>query len=380
MSDLVRSVRWLVIPAAVFLLIMIGLALSAEPPPETDDQARGEGSSADQADPADDSASPTPPPPQTGTEELSTEPPSVTISSGDATIEVRFDPDGVARVSAEGQDGEFDLVPGTGSGLLVSQDDNPDGDAGGGLEPVPPGMLGPDDLGLTPTDRGVELNAPGNPPIELRPDGRLGGVSATEFDGDDVTSLDGDGGLVTLADGTTVNPIELPGDGTEVAIAVAARELPWRWIATTIAALAVASALTGYLLHRNHVEPALAATMSLDWAADGAEDLDGFLKRLAADPDPNRAIRLAFHAVEQGLSGLPMRAATETPFEWHRRVSETVPAVEHVLGEICDLYARARFAPGRATGDDRLEMIDHLRDLVHGTHTPQPTGPVEAYG
>ena len=96
------------------------------------------------------------------------------------------------------------------------------------------------------------------------------------------------------------------------------------------------------------------------------------VERLAADPDPTRAIRLAFHAVEQGLSGLPVRRDEETPFEWHRRASDTVPAVEATLGRICDLYAKARFAPGRATEQDRRDMIADLRRLVGGTHTPQP--------
>ncbi len=359
-SGLVRSTRWVVIPAAVFLLVMVGLALSAAPRPE-----------ADQAQPSE-QPGPDPrnlPPPEPSANQTSADPPSVTITGDDGSIVVRFDPDGVARASVEESDGEYDLVPGTSSGIRLTSD--------GTLEPVPPGIIGPDDLGLTPTDRGVDLLAPGNPTVELRPDGRAGGVSATEFDGDTVTPLTGLDGTVALNDGTTISPIELPGESTATVIA-APRTLPWRWIAATIGALAVASALTGYLLHRNHVEPTFSVTMTLDWATDGAEDFDGFLDRLAADPDPTRAIRLAFHAVEQGLSGLPVRSETETPFEWHRRASDTVPAIETTLGRICDLYATARFAPGRATEQDRRDMIDHLQRLVHGTHTPRPAGAVEA--
>ncbi|MDH5519162.1 MAG: DUF4129 domain-containing protein [Acidimicrobiia bacterium] len=356
MSGLVRSARWLVIPAAVFLLVMIGLALSAAPRPESGEQELPN----EQADPASDNL---PPPPEPSAQESVTEPPSVTIAGEDGTVEIRFDPDGVARASVEGQEGEFDLVPGTSSGVRVTPD--------GTLEPVPPGMIGPDDLGLTPTDQGVDVHAPDNPLVELRPDGRTGGVSATEFDGNTVTPLTGPDSTVVLDDGTTITPIELPGDGVAIVVATP-REMPWRWIATTIAALAVASALTGYLLHRKHVEPTLAVTTTLDWATDGSEDFEGFLERLAADPDPTRAIRLAFHAVEQGLSGLPVRRDEETPFEWHRRASDTVPAVEATLGRICDLYAKARFAPGRATEQDRRDMIADLRRLVGGTHTPQP--------
>ncbi|MDH4279170.1 MAG: hypothetical protein OEW83_13925, partial [Acidimicrobiia bacterium] len=176
MSGLVRSARWLVIPAAVFLLVMIGLALSAAPRPESGEQELPN----EQADPASDNL---PPPPEPSAQESVTEPPSVTIAGEDGTVEIRFDPDGVARASVEGQEGEFDLVPGTSSGVRVTPD--------GTLEPVPPGMIGPDDLGLTPTDQGVDVHAPDNPLVELRPDGRTGGVSATEFDGNTVTPLTG---------------------------------------------------------------------------------------------------------------------------------------------------------------------------------------------
>lgn len=349
------------IPAAVFLLVVVGLALSAAPRPES-------GASEQPSEETDSEIGDLPPPEPTS-DQSEAEPPTITISGAEGSIEVRFDPDGVARAGVEGIDGEYDLVPGTGSGVRITDE--------GTLEPVPPGMIGPDDLGLTPTEQGVDLHAPDNPLVELRPDGRTGGVSATEFDGETVTPLTGPDGTVALNDGTTISPVELPAVGAGSIVVAGPRDLPWRWIATTIAALAITSALTGYLLHRNHVEPSLAATMTLDWATDGTEDIDGFLERLAADPDPTRAIRLAFHSVEQGLSGLPVRRDEETPFEWHRRASDIVPAVESTLGRICDLYAKARFAPGRATDDDRHAMIADVRHLVHGAHTPQPTGPVE---
>ncbi len=366
MSGLVRSVRWLVIPAAVFLLVMVGLALVSAPQPESGERSQP----SPEPEPE-----PSPQPQPARTRSASTvEAPTVTISSEAGVIEVRFDPDGVARASVEGQDGEFDLVQGTGSGVRLTDD----GGDGPRLEPVPPGVIGPDDLGLTPTDNGVDLHAPTNPLVELRPDGEFGGVSATQFDGTDVTTLSGEDGVVVLNDGTTIDPIEAPGSGDGILVAVDPREMPWRWIFSAIAGVAIASALTGYLLHRNHVEPNFAVTQTLDWASDGTEDIDGFLERLANDPDPTRAIRLAFNAVERGLSGLPVRREEETPFEWHRRASDTVPAVETTLGRICDLYAKARFAPGQATDEDRNSMIDHVRRLVHGTHTPQPAGPVDA--
>ncbi len=290
--------------------------------------------------------------------------PSVTISNERGSVQIRFDADGVARLSADGQEGEFDLVRGTGTGVRLGED--------GRLEAVPPGEFGPDDLGFSPTEQGVDVMAPNSPLVELRPDGRSGGVSATEFDGWEANQLNPDDGQVTLGDGTTISPIEAPGEDTAIIGVTSPADMPWREIFVAIALLALVSAATGWLLHRNHVEPDLLSTPTVDWATDVTEDFETFLRRLESDPDPTRAIRLAFHAIEQGVGGLPMRQENETPFEWHRRTADTVPTIDETLGAICDLYAKARFAAGQGTEQDRQDMIAQLRHLLHHSHTPVP--------
>jgi hypothetical protein len=296
------------------------------------------------------------------------DPPTVTISSDRGDINVRFDPDGVARVSTTDRSGEFDLVPGTSSGVRLNEE--------GQLEPVPPAEIGEDDIGLTPSPEGVDVIAPGSPLVELRPDGELGGVSATEFDGEEARSLTPSSGEVTLDDGTTINPIEPPGEGFSI-VAAESGPMPWTWIFAAIAILTVVSATTGYLLHRNRPDE-VSSSPVFDGTTRVDEDFEQFLKRLAADPDPTRAIRLGFHAIEQGVGGLPIRREEETPFEWHRRTADTMPAVEQPLGAICDLFAKVRFAPGEASPADCDHMIDQLRQLLHVAHTPPPADPAAA--
>jgi hypothetical protein len=337
------------------LLALVGMALSSNPEPE---QANTGPTQPTQVEPRelDDPASPA----DDGDNDTA-DSPSVTISTERGDVDIRFDPGGVARASVDGGT-EFDLVQGTESGLRLDSD--------GRLEPVPPGQIEPDDLGLTPTGRGIDVLSPGNPVVELRPDGVTGGISATEFDGDNATTLTPNDGVVELNDGSTISPVEPPADG--LLVAAPAGPMPWRWIFTTIAALAVGSATIGYLLHRGYQEAELRVPMAPTTTRID-ENFEQFLARLAADDDPTRAIRLGFHAVEQGLSGLPVRDENETPFEWHHRVANTVPTVDEPLGRICDLFAKARFAPGDATEDDRRRMIEEIRTLVTGVHTPAPT-------
>ena len=360
-----RSARWMALPAAVLLLAMVGMALSASPEPErTNNNSPNQSTELNERTLDDDTN-------QSGDENSpdTFDSPSVTVSSGAADVEIRFDPDGVARASVDGGDTEFDLVQGTESGVRVTDD--------GELEPVPPGEIGTDDLAFAPTHNGVDVLAPGSPITELRPDGASGGVSATEFDGENVNSLTPDSGVVELNDGTTISPIEPPSD--RLIIASPAGPMPWRWIFTTLAALAITSATIGFLLHHNHTEAELRTESGPD-STRVDENFDQFLARLASDEDPTRAIRLGFHAVEQGLGGLPERRENETPFEWHQRVSKTIPTVEEPLGRICDLFAKARFAPGDATIEDRQLMIAEIRSLVTGVHTPTPMAAVGETG
>ncbi len=94
---------------------------------------------------------------------------------------------------------------------------------------------------------------------------------------------------------------------------------------------------------------------------------------LAADPDPARAIRLAFAAAERGMGSLPARLDTETPFEWNARVAVDRAELNDPLSTLCSLFATARFAPRRPTPADRDLAVDELRLLAHlANHSPDP--------
>ena len=240
---------------------------------------------------------------------------------------------------------------------------------------MPPAIVEDGDLGLTATDQGIEVHSPGAPSIELRPDGAQGGVSATEFDGESVTNLTPEDGIVELADGTTISPIEAP--ASSLAAAEPAGPMPWRWIFSIIALVAVVSAATGYLLHRNYTERDLRVA-STPTTTGVDENFEQFLARLAADDNATRAVRLGFHAVENGLGGLPVRRDDETPFEWHQRVASAMPAMNEPVGRICDLFARARFAPGHSSEADRQQMIEEIRALFTGGASAATTANVSS--
>ena len=138
--------------------------------------------------------------------------------------------------------------------------------------------------------------------------------------------------------------------------------LPWPWVFGGIALLALLSIGTAVYLHRNRPDDPFDYSQ---FATTGVpeDQFEKFLSILIADPDPGRAIRLAFYATERGLGGLPPRRADETPFEWHARVEQRRPELAPALAPICDMFARARFAPGESTAADRDLMVEHLREL-----------------
>ena len=231
----------------------------------------------------------------------------------------------------------------------------------GSIELVPADEIGPDDTVLVPTDDGIDLVRPDGSRVEFRPDGEAGGITATEIGpGGEVTELTPNpDGSVTLSDGTTVGPIDFAEDGGVMEQLIdRTSNLPWPWVAGGIGLLALLSIATAVYLHRNRPPDEIEFTELV--SSDRFED---FLAVLARDPDPTRAIRLAFHTVERGIAGLPTRRADETPFEWHRRVEAVRPDLAEPLAPICDLFALARFAPGQATEDDRSKVIEALRRL-----------------
>lgn len=275
--------------------------------------------------------------------------------------------DGPVRIELNA---EGDLVanqPDPDSVIEVDEDDlvairvNENGD----LEVVPLDEIGPNDTVLVPSGGGVDLVRPDGSRVEFRVDGENDGVTATEVtaDGREIELTPNPDGSVTLEDGTTVGPIDFAEDGGAIErLLDQTADLPWPWVFGAIALLAALSIATAVYLHRTRPDDAFDFGQLVETGVD-VDEFERFLQILSHDPDPDRAIRLAFYAVERGLCGLPPRRPDETPFEWHHRVSEVRPELAESLGPICDRFAMVRFAPGNATTDDRDAVVARLRQL-----------------
>ncbi len=282
-----------------------------------------------------------------------TEPIAITLEDGSITIELQSDGDLTATQNNEPLTADFDDL----SAIRVDEDGN--------FEVVPLDQINPDDTLLVPADSGFDLVRPDGSRVEFRPDGENDGVTATEVspDGDRRELVPNPDGSVTLDDGRTVGPIDIAEDGGAFErLLDQTSDLPWPWVFGGIALLAALSIGTAVYLHRNR------PTGQFDYgqfavAGVPEDQFEKFLVILKDEPDPTRAIRLAFYAVERGMAGLPTRRSNETPFEWHSRVAETQPEMAAALAPICDLFAMARFAPGEATVANRDLMIEHLREL-----------------
>lgn len=274
---------------------------------------------------------------------------------------------GPVRLDLDPEQGIVADQPGDGTGITIEPEDEVAIriDENGQPELVPVEGIGEDDTVLVPTGDGFDLVRPDGTRVEFRPDGENDGVTATQIDpdGEETELTPNPDGSVTLDDGTTVGPIDIAEDGGVIEeIIDQTSELPWPWVFGAIAAIALLSIGTAVHLHRNRPEDAFDYTQ-LATSGVPADRFEEFVTMLLADSDPSRSIRLAFYAAERGLGGLPRRRRDETPSEWHRRVEETTPHLAEPLGPICDLFARARFAPGQATTDDRDAMVRAIRDL-----------------
>lgn len=267
----------------------------------------------------------------------------------------------------------------TGDGDLVANQPDPDSivqvdpddlvairvDENGNLEVVPLDEVGPDDTVLVPADGGVDLVRPDGSRVEFRIDGENDGVTATEVtaDGQEIELTPNPDGSVTLEDGTTVGPIDFAEDGNAIErLLDQTADLPWPWVFGAIALLTALSVGTAVYLYKNQPENEFDFGQLAATGVD-VDEFEHFLAVLTNDPDPARAIRLAFYAAERGLGGLPPRRPDETPFEWHNRVEQVRPELAEPLGPICDRFAMVRFAPGHATAEDRDAVVARLRQL-----------------
>ncbi len=365
---------WLAVPAFLAVLTLVGLGVSTEGRSDFERRTTeaGQDDTGDQIDRTgavqDDDGQPqaTPGPedaqsaegfPSDDGDQMA----DITIATETGEIIIGVDEDGhPLRLTPVGPDG-------TGQPIEIDPDDlvairlGEDGE----LEVVPLDEVGPGDTILAPADGGFDLQRPDGSVVEFRADGENGGITATEIspNGESTELEPGPDGSVTLSDGTTVGPIDVVDElGPMERLIERTRELPWPLLLAGLILLVLASLALALYLHRKRSDE------TFDFgqlASSGVPDgrFDQFLATLSADPDPSRAIRIGFSVAERGLGGIPSRRPDETPFEWHRRVGGGGAAIDATLGQICDLFARARFAPGRSTEADRQAMITALRQL-----------------
>ncbi|MCP4227711.1 MAG: DUF4129 domain-containing protein [Actinomycetia bacterium] len=241
-------------------------------------------------------------------------------------------------------------------------------DPTGQLRPVTADQIQPGDLVVQPVDGGIDIVRADRGRTEIRPEGTTG--SSNEA-GDEfaVTEIGADGvsrihqpdanGQVHLDDGVTV---QMPTPRPSLGIWERVTTTPWRWIVLGFVLLALSSIGVALYLHFNRPEPFGPGFVGQDGVP--VNRFDEFLAMLAADPDPARAIRLAFAAAERGLGSLPARHETETPFEWSARVTTDHAELDHPLSNLCSQFATARFAPHRPSSADRDLAVDELRLLA----------------
>lgn len=268
--------------------------------------------------------------------------------------------DGTATTTAPAGDGS-----GIGAAPTVGLKLGPDGQ----LQPVGQGQIAPGDLVVAPAGGGLDVLRPDGSRVQIRPgassDGS--GLVASEVTADGVSGIQPDAeGRIDVGDGVTVtlptpDPIDLSNESDGGLTGPA-----WARLAALAAALVLLLAALWWWLRRRR--RARAATPD---GAGGepvappipANQLDALLAALAADPDPARAIRLAFSAAERGMGRLPARHSTETPFEWYRRVAANQPDLAEALAGLCACFANTRFSPTPPTTADRDAAVSELRRL-----------------
>ncbi len=376
------SVRlgWLAVPAFLAVLVLVGLGASTESANEFErrtDRGQSDAQPEFRPDPDGDSrASPAPSeapevePGEVGDVPGDAEGAEITIVTDTGEIVVQLGEDGrPIRLTPVGDEGTpIDVDPDDLVGIRLGQD--------GQLEIVPLDEIGPDDTVVAPADGGFDLLRPDGSRVEFRADGENDGVTATEIspDGEATELVPNPDGSVTLSDGTTVGPIDIAEDGGALERLIdRTRDLPWPWLVAALLLLIGGSVALALYLHRNRPDDGLDLS---GLAGSGVSDgrFEQFLATLARDPNPSRAIRIGFSVAERGLGGTPPRRADETPFEWQARVAEHRPDAGALVGQICDLFARVRFAPGHASEADRQAMIAALQDLHRWRGAAQTVG------
>jgi len=408
-SSLFWPARWLVVPAVVAIIAMMGAAISAAPRPdfggpESDlDQGPKPGSDfasdfASDIDPdfnpgdrgrdpggnvpGDFDFEPDHQPPPNASVEGEQVPDRVGGEGNGGNLSTDGDRDGDDdraaftvttddySVTVVVGDGDLQLQPRQSGGergdTLVFEPGANDGQAwqiadNGQFEPVDVDDIGDGTPAFRPLGEGLEIiNADGSRiQVILDEDGDFT-VSEIDPSGQSTVHTPDSDGNVTIDDVTVGVPIRSVGVWERV------KTTPWTWIVIGMAMLALASIAAAIYLQviRPRRNPGTDPDLGRQVLPAEVDDL---LAELRADPDPARAIRLAFAAAERGMGSLPPRRRTETPFEWCSRAGGDAPELFEPLTSLASHFATARFAPDRPSAADRDAAVDELDRLAELT-------------
>ena len=412
----VRHLRWLVLPGTIGLFALVSMAISTEDRRSFDGD---EAADATEADPLNnDSSNPSggeaeidaqdatgsEAAGQDGNDDGNGQENDQDEGSGGSTVEITSD---AGRVDVELGNGSNPIArPSTGGAEPADPVELNDGvDQGsqglrltedGRLEPTEGAEIEPGDLVIEQAGDGFDLVGADGRRVEVRPaaDGE-GGFEVTEISADGQRqSLNPDeAGGIDLGDGVVLRvPIEgtldpAANNGADESAGEESQQLSlweqltetaWRWVVLAFLALAaLAAIINSYLRDDDEADEPFGPDFV---GPEGIpiDRFDEFLDMLRNDPDPARALRLAFHAAERGMGDLPPRHSIETPFEWCDRVVIGRPHLGRPLRSLCDRFANARFAaerPSNATRDAALAELLELNQLANG-HRParEPIG------
>ncbi|MEZ5341128.1 MAG: DUF4129 domain-containing protein [Acidimicrobiales bacterium] len=105
---------------------------------------------------------------------------------------------------------------------------------------------------------------------------------------------------------------------------------------------------------------------------DAPADEADLFERLRQNPDADAVIRELYDRATSGEWLIPVRAHQETPLEFFARVRDAIPAdAASELSQLSDLYSAVRFAPRTADLADRDRAIELAQRMLFFMQQPQ---------
>lgn len=363
-SPVGAATRWLVVPGLLGLFILVSLAISSERHDDTSSEGSQRSGAIDSNESGDGSGSFEPRPTNREASDLDEFEAEVSADDGLVAVDLAGDVPAAQTITNTGRVGP----PVT---LDASTDDDhaglrlvPDGS----LQPVAPEEIEPGDLVVAPNGSGIDVVGADGTRIEIRATG-----NDSDSDPDDSSGSDDQGGELSATrvdpDGSSepISPDEEgridAGDGVIIQLPPPADgSIPWRLLLAALLLVIIAGLVVRHLARRS-AEPEPFGVDFVGPSGIPPDRFDEFLAMLSEDPDPARAIRLAFLAAERGLQGLSPRRSTETPFEWATRIAGKRPDVVEPLGRLASRFAATRFGGESPTPSDRDFVVEQLRHL-----------------